>query len=150
VETGYFTLYQSLKAIFLHIDNHEKALFNHFDLSIARFYALMHIYDHPGINYIDLSNLMLCTKGNTTRIVAGLQSEGLVDRVAHPSDGRAYKLTLTGKGEALYKKVHPAYISQINQLMSHFNPNELVTYSEVSRDIESRLAPAASVTGGVL
>jgi DNA-binding MarR family transcriptional regulator len=149
VETGYLTLYQSLKAIFLHIDNHEKALFNRFDLSIARFYALMHIYDHPGINYIDLSNLMLCTKGNTTRIVAGLQSEGLVDRVAHPSDGRAYKLTLTGKGETLYKKVHPAYISQINLLMSHFNPNELLTYSEVSRDIESRLAPAASVTGGV-
>lgn len=143
-------MYQSLKAIFLHIDNHEKTLFNRFDLSIARFYALMHIHDHPGINYIDLSNLMLCTKGNTTRIVAGLQSEGLVDRVAHPSDGRAYKLSLTVNGEALFKKVHPAYLDQINQLMSHFNPGELVTYSEVSRDIESRLAPAASVTGGVL
>ena len=149
METGYYTLYQSLKAIFLHIDNHEKALFNRFDLSVARFYALMHIHDHPGINYIDLSNLMLCTKGNTTRIVAGLQSEGLVDRIAHPSDGRAYKLTLTRTGEALFKKVHPAYVDQINQLMAHFNPSELLTYSEVSREIENKLAPAASVTGGV-
>ena len=146
---GKIILYKSLKAIFLHIDNHEKALFTQYDLSVARFFALMHIHDNPGINHMELSDLMLCTKGNTTRIVAGLQSDGFITRDANPKDGRMYQLTITPKGEALYDRVHPEYLQQINQLMSLFTPTELEDYAIVSRDIESRLAPVVNNTGGM-
>lgn len=146
---GKIILYKSLKAIFLHIDNHEKALLTQYDLSVARFYALMHIHDNPGINHMELSDLMLCTKGNTTRIVAGLQSDGLISRDANPHDGRIYQLTITPKGEALFDEVHPEYLKQVNQLMDLFTPTELEDYSIVSRDIESRLAPAVISSGGL-
>lgn len=140
-------MYQSLKAIFLHIDNHEKSLLNKFDLSVARFYTLMHIHNNPGINYIDLSDLMLCTKSNTTRIVSSLQKDGFVDRSPHPIDGRVYQLALTAKGEGLYKKVYPEYIKQINGLMSIFNEKELENYTEVSHQIERKLAPVINSIG---
>jgi len=147
VETGKHILYQSLKAIFLHIDNHEKAFLNKYDLSVARFYTLMHIHNNPGINYIDLSDLMLCTKSNTTRIVSSLRNDELVNRKPHPGDGRVFQLSLTQKGEGLFTLVHPAYIKQINKLMSTFDQNELESYTEVSRQIERKLAPVVSSTG---
>lgn len=147
MKPGRYTLYQSLKAIFLHIDNHEKALFSKYDLSVARFYTLMHIHDHPGITYIDLSDLMLCTKSNTTRVVRGLLAEGCVSRRANPIDGRSYQLYLTEEGGSLYNKVQPAYLTHIDSLMSSFNKEELAEYTEVSQRIENTLTPDGSKAG---
>ena len=106
--------YKSLKAIFLHIDNAEKAFLNQFKLSVPRFYTLYHIYNHPGINYIDLTDLLLCTKSNTTRIVRSLQKEGLIDRKNHPDDGRSFQLFLTDAGKDLFERIYPQYLAHIN------------------------------------
>ncbi|MFZ3070616.1 MAG: MarR family transcriptional regulator [Anaerolineaceae bacterium] len=133
--------YESLKAIFLHIDNHEKAFLSQYSLSLPRFYALLHISNHPGINYIDLSDLMLCTKSNTTRIVQGMQKDHLVDRKNHPADGRSYQLYLTETGASLYECVYPEYVNLVDQLMSLFTDDELTTYAMVSQHIESTLDP---------
>jgi len=138
--------YKSLKAIFLHIDNAEKAFLNQFKLSVPRFYTLFHIYNHPGINYIDLTDLLLCTKSNTTRIVRSLQKEGLIDRRNHPDDGRSFQLFLTDAGKDLYERIYPQYLAHINWLMSHFTDAELNRYSLVSYSIENTLAKA--ILGG--
>lgn len=134
-------LYESLKAIFLHIDNHEKAFLSQYGLSLPRFYVILHIYNHPGINYIDLSNLMLCTKSNTTRVVQGIQKDNLVIRKSDPADGRSFQLYLTETGKALFERVYPAYLNQVDQLMSQFTDTELEHYTMVSQHIESTLAP---------
>ena len=138
--------YKSLKAIFLHIDNAEKAFLNQFKLSVPRFYTLYHIYNHPGINYIDLTDLLLCTKSNTTRIVRSLQKEGLIDRKNHPDDGRSFQLFLTDAGKDLFERIYPQYLAHINWLMSHFTDAELNRYSLVSYSIENTLAEA--ILGG--
>ena len=138
--------YKSLKAIFLHIDNAEKAFLNQFKLSVPRFYTLFHIYNHPGINYIDLTDLLLCTKSNTTRIVRSLQKEGLIDRKNHPDDGRSFQLFLTDAGKDLFERIYPQYLAHINGLMSHFTDAELNRYSLVSYSIENTLAKA--ILGG--
>ena len=138
--------YKSLKAIFLHIDNAEKAFLSQFRLSVPRFYTLYHIYNHPGINYIDLTDLLLCTKSNTTRIVRSLQKEGLIDRKNHPDDGRSFQLFLTDAGKDLYERIYPQYLAHINWLMSHFTEAELNRYSLVSYYIENTLAEA--ILGG--
>jgi len=138
--------YKSLKAIFLHIDNAEKAFLSQFRLSVPRFYTLYHIYNHPGINYIDLTDLLLCTKSNTTRIVRSLQKEGLIDRKNHPDDGRSFQLFLTDAGKDLFERIYPQYLAHINWLMSHFTDAELNRYSLVSYSIENTLAEA--ILGG--
>ncbi|HNY83702.1 MAG TPA: MarR family transcriptional regulator [Anaerolineaceae bacterium] len=152
IENKEIVLYNSLKAIFLHIDNHEKALFSEFDLTLPRFYILLHLSNHPGINYIELSDLMLCTKGNTTRIVQSMQKDGLVQRVNHPADGRSYQLFLTVKGKATLERVLPQYNHLVDSLMSQFDDNKISYYTEVSKHIESTLAPknGSSRTGAPL
>ncbi|NLE83988.1 MAG: MarR family transcriptional regulator, partial [Chloroflexi bacterium] len=92
-------LYESLKAIFLHIDNHEKTYLSDYGLNVPRFYILLHISHKPGISYIELSDLLLCTKSNTTRVMQGMYKDGLVTRKNDPEDGRSYNLYLTEKGK---------------------------------------------------
>lgn len=138
-------LYNSLKAIFLHIDNAEKAFLNGFNLSVPRFYLLMHIYNHPGINYMDLTDLMLCTKSNTTRIVRSAQEDGLLNRKNHPNDGRSYQLFLTDNGKRIFEQVYPAYLAYIDKFMSLFNNEEIAQFVPMSLTIENTLA--ANVTG---
>lgn len=138
-------LYESLKAIFLHIDNHEKAYLTRFGLNIPRFYVLIHIAHNPGMNYIDLSDRLLCTKSNTTRIMQGMLKDDLITRHSDPKDGRSFQLYLTEKGKTLLERVYPGFVDQVNQLMSPFTKEEIQTYLKVAYHIESTLSPDSSV-----
>ena len=136
-----FELYESLKSIFLHIDNHEKAFLAQFGLNVPRFYVLVHVQEHAGINYIDLSDLLLCTKSNTTRIVRGMQKDGLINRENDPNDRRSYQLTLTKAGQDLFNRVYPDYKLLVNKLMSRLDEAKLNDYLKASSEIENTLAP---------
>ena len=134
-------LYFSLKSIFLHIDNQEKSLLARFNLNISRFYILRHVHEHPGINYMELSDLMLCTKGNTTRVVRSMQDEDLLTRQVSAADRRCYHLYLTHKGEKLLQEVKIAYNQHIDQLLAKFSEDQLVFYTKVSKHIEEEFEP---------
>jgi len=136
-----FELYKSLKSIFLHIDNHEKSFLGQFGLNIPRFFVLMHVENNPGINYIVLSDLLLCTKSNTTRIVRGMQKEGLINRENDPSDRRSYRLTLTKAGHDLFTRVHPDYKLLVDRLMSTLDKAKIDDYLKASLEIENTLTP---------
>ncbi len=135
-------LFDSLKAIFLHIDNHEKAFLASFGLNIPRYFVLTHLNNKPGITNMDLCERLLCTKSNTSRIVQDMVKDGLIKRVGHPEDRRSFQLYLSGKGKSLYDQVQPAYDAQINTLMSLIDSDQLDLYLQVSQSIETILAPA--------
>ena len=136
-----FELYESLKSIFLHIDNHEKAFLARFGLNVPRFYVLMHVEKNPGINYILLSDLLLCTKSNTTRVVRGMQTEGLINREVDTNDRRSYQLTLTEAGHDLFNRVYPDYKKLVDKLMSMLDKSKLEDYLKASSEIENTLTP---------
>lgn len=138
----YLDLYQSMKSIYLHLDDGERSLFSKFGLTTSRFYILKHISTNPGISYIDLSELMLCTKGNTTRIVQGMLKDDLVNRVENPQDRRSFQLFLSTKGENLYKEVNKEYQDYIKCLISKLNEDRLEHFAEVSSNIEKGIVNA--------
>lgn len=135
--------YQALKAIFLHIDHHEKDFLAQYNLNVPRFYVLVHLRDHPGITFIELSDLLLCTKSNTTRIVQGMQKDGLVLRQNHPADGRSYCLFLSEKGQILLESIFPVYLSQVKELMERFSPEQIERFLPISQQIENTLVPTS-------
>ncbi len=136
-----FELYRSLKSIFLHIDNHEKAFLAQFGLNVPRFYVLMHVENNPGINYIDLSDLLLCTKSNTTRVVRSMQKDGMINREVDQNDRRSYRLTLTKAGRDLYNRVYPDYKKLVDRLMSTLDKAKIDDYLRASSEIENTLTP---------
>lgn len=98
-------LYNILKEIFLLLDDGDRRLLAEFDLTVPRFYALLHLGTHPGLSISELSDLMFCDKSNITRLVQGLESEDLVVRHRHETDGRVHCLFLTAEGRDLRQKV---------------------------------------------
>lgn len=102
-------LYTVLKEIFLLLDDGDRRLLANFDLTVPRFYALLHLGDNPGLSVSELSDLMFCDKSNVTRLIKTLEADGLVYRLPHDSDGRVLCLYLTPKGEGLRKNVLAAH-----------------------------------------
>jgi DNA-binding MarR family transcriptional regulator len=98
------TLYALLKDIFFLLEDGDRRFFSQFDLTTPRFYALKHIGENPGISISQLSTLMLSDKGNISRIVRGMEAEGLVIRRPDRFDGRALCLFLSDEGEALRRE----------------------------------------------
>jgi DNA-binding MarR family transcriptional regulator len=138
----YHSLYQSMKSLSLHLDDGERSLFSRFGLTTSRFYILKHINNHPGISYIVLSELMLCTKGNISRIVQGMLEDCLINRLENPRDRRSFQLFLTKTGESLFEEVNAAYQDYILSLLSKMNEDQLETFAEATSSIENRLSNA--------
>lgn len=108
-------LYTVLKEIFLLLDDGDRRLLADFDLTVPRFYALLHLGDHPGLSISELSDLMFCDKSNITRLIKTLEADDLVYRRPHDSDGRVLCLHLTSRGEELREKVLAIH-SQRNEM----------------------------------
>ena len=102
-------VYQLLKEIFFILEDGERSLFNHYDLTVPRFYTLKHIAENPGISLSNLSTKMLSDKGNISRIVKGMESDGLIVREQHESDGRTLCLFLSEDGSSLCEEVVSAH-----------------------------------------
>ncbi len=107
-------LYNLIKETFILLDDGDRRLFNQFNLTPPRFYALSHIAEEPGLSSSRLSERLLCDKSNVTRIVKGLESKGYIERQPHETDGRAIRLFLTEKGTAVLQQVQSAH-TQFNQ-----------------------------------
>lgn len=137
---NYQTVYQSMKSISLHLDNGEKSLFSRFGLTASRFFVLKHLNEHPGINYIDLSELMLCTKGNTTRIIQGMLNDCLIYRSENPKDRRSFQLYLSESGEQLFKEVSLKYQEYVKETFSKLNEDQLEAFERISSSIEKELS----------
>lgn len=107
-------LYNLLKESFFLLDSGDRLLFDRYNLTVPRYYALYHVNANPGISPSQLSQRMLCDKSNISRLIKGLAQEGLICRRAHESDGRTYRLYLTQQGMAVFNRVHCIH-QQYNQ-----------------------------------
>lgn len=67
------------------------------------------------MNFRELGEGTLITKGTLSGVVARLQSRGLVERFPHPQDGQSEMLRLTAAGNDLFEQVFPAHVTHCQQ-----------------------------------
>lgn len=126
-------LYDLIKESFLLLDFGDRTLFDHYGLSVARYYTLHHIAVEPGLSPSRLSQLMFCDKSNITRLIQGLEADGCVERRPHERDARVQRLYLTDKGSRLHTEVCAAHVCFIER--------RLATLSDpTSEQLEATLA----------
>lgn len=113
------SLYTTLKEIYFSLDNGDRRLLEGYNLSVPRFYLLKHIAENPGIILTQLSERMLTDKSNITRLIKGVEAEGLVLRQQHETDGRALSLYLT---EAGHRLLSDALVAHSNFTYARFAP----------------------------
>ena len=115
-------IYTLLNEIYLILDDGDRRLLSQFNLTPPRYYVLVHLGNHPGMSLSELSNSMLCDKSNATRIIKGLEAEGLVYRLPHETDGRSIRLFLSQTGQEVRRKALKAHANYNQQRFSEAVP----------------------------
>ncbi len=90
--------------------NASRAFFAPWDLSPSQFNVLNVLYGHPdGLSQSDLSRVLIMHRSNVTGLIDRLERRELVQRTAHDTDRRAYRLFLTPAGLELIQRILPVY-----------------------------------------
>lgn len=111
-------LYDLIKESFLLLDFGDRHFLEQYALTVPRYYALAHIAASPGLSPSLLSRAMFCDKSNITRLVHGLETDGLVERRPHGQDGRVQCLHLTPAGAALQSMAAEAHRRYVHQRLA--------------------------------
>ena len=137
-------LYNILKETFFLLDDGDRHLFNEYNISPSRFFAMVHINEEPGISSSDLSDRLLCDKSNVTRIVRGLEKQGFIRREPHETDGRSLRLHLTEQGLETCNHIQTELKlyneKRLNNLNSVVQDDLLQTLEILNRALQADLA----------
>ena len=115
---------------------------NGFDTTLPRFDLMAQLERHPeGLKMRELSRLLMVTGGNITGLVDRLAEEGLIERRDDPRDRRAYYVSLTPKGLALFKVMAREHEQWVTELFHGLEEREMT-------QLWSLLGRLKSVLGG--
>lgn len=123
-------LYDLIKETFLLLDFGDRQFLEQYDLTVPRYYALVHIATEPGLSPSQLSRFMFCDKSNVTRLVQLLEREGLVERRPHRFDGRVQCLYLTPAGEKRYSVVAEAHQWYVTRRLAALDAGQVERVSD--------------------
>lgn len=102
-----------------------ETFFSSFGITTAQYNVLALLaQEDRGINQLTISQRMLVSQGNITRILDKLVNAGLIQREENKQDRRNKHISLTAKGKALYKKIQPQYDKFIQRLSKPFTNKE--------------------------
>jgi DNA-binding MarR family transcriptional regulator len=103
-------------------------------LTINTYEALLRLALSPGsrMRRVDLANSLMLTASGVTRLLDGLEREGLVGREACESDRRVTYAVLTKTGRERLRQADRTHTRQIRELMSaHFDKAQLAQLSDL-------------------
>ncbi len=112
-----------------------------FGLSIPEWRIIAVLSEIESGTQQDLVCRTLMDKVAVSRAAQSLVTRGLVERRPDSGDGRAYRLTLSQSGAALYARIAPAALDYERRLLARFRKDEINALS----DMLALLANAASI-----
>jgi DNA-binding MarR family transcriptional regulator len=131
--------YSLIQQIFLLGDDLDRRLLAGFNLSVSRFNLLKHLSDRGPLTATDLCTLLLCDKANVTRLLDGLEREGLVKRTPDQNDGRRTCITLTHPGETRLQEANMAYKASVINRFSGMSLRDKSSLNETLNQIKNAL-----------
>ena len=96
-----------------------------FDTTLPRFDLMAQLERNPdGLKMNELSRRMMVTGGNVTGITDQLVAEGLVERLDHAEDRRAFRIRLTRAGERSFAEMARAHEEWVVELLAGLSRRE--------------------------
>lgn len=118
-----------------------------FDTTLPRFDLVSQLYRYPeGLKMRDVSRLLMVTGGNVTGLTDRLVEDGLVMRRDDPNDRRAYFISLTPKGKAMFAKMAAQHEEWVSSLLSILDESEQRQLAKLLDKLKNRLADARETT----
>ena len=103
-------------------------------------YALSKAPD--GLRITSLSEDALLTQAGISRLIARLENQGLVERVADPADGRASRIRLTAAGTEAQRRVGLRHGRHVAQIMTRtFSAEQLQQLQALSETLTESVRP---------
>src|SRR4051794_21635642 len=106
----------------------------------AQWKVLFRLSRQPGMRQIELADLLDIEPITLSRIVDRLEESGLVERLADPSDRRAWRLHVTVKAQPLVEKLHALANEMIAEAFAGIDPHQI----EITRQVLGRVRENAS------
>lgn len=107
-------------------------------MTMAQFDVLSRVGADPGITQQELANSLLVTKGNVCQLLDRMERGGLIER---RQEGRANRLFLTSRGEAIFDRIVPAHEDLIASNFAALTAEEQRVLLELLRKLDQSLAP---------
>lgn len=95
-----------------------------FNLKKSQYMFLTRVCENPGINFVNLSNLLKVDKTTTTKAVKKLIDIGYLNKQQDKDDKREYKLTATKKGLEIYEFIIEEENKQFRTSFKNFSEEE--------------------------
>ncbi len=123
-----------------------------FETTLPRFDLMAQLERVPaGLTMSELSRRLMVTGGNVTGITDMLESEGLVARVDHPTDRRAYTVKLTAAGRRAFARMAGAHERWIVDLLGGLDTHEQEqlyrTLARLKQHLNARTSPMTKDAG---
>ena len=93
--------------------------------SASEVFALAELTEAGPLSQQQLGERLGLEKSTTSRLAAGLERRGWLERVRDPADRRFYRLALTPDGEAAAERIGSFFSGQHHHLFSELTPEEL-------------------------
>ena len=88
-----------------------------------------------GVNFKEISEMTLITKGTLTGVVDRLEQKGLVKRVASTEDRRSIRVVLTPEGATMFEREFPRQVSYLKQRFDGLSKAEMQAAARILRRI---------------
>ena len=105
--------------------------------------ALATLERHGPLTPSRLAEIERIQRPTVTRLLATLEKDGLVGRVADPEDGRVSIVSITREGSALVKKLRSRKNAYLSKRLRNLNDDELETLERATAILERILEEPA-------
>jgi DNA-binding MarR family transcriptional regulator len=81
--------------------------------------------EQGGLAQAQLSDMMLVNRANITSLIDRMEKAALVERTTPPNDRRYNIVRLTDKGHKVLSEVEPAYVGEVQRVVTTLKEGEL-------------------------
>jgi DNA-binding MarR family transcriptional regulator len=110
------------------------------DVTPEQWALLIRLWERDDRTQSELSEATFRDAPTISRILAGMQERGLIERLVHPEDARARIVRLTAKARALRKKLVPAVQRIVERMVGSIPEGDLLTTRATLRRMFENLA----------
>ena len=108
-------------------------------LSVGALSTLGAIHANPGIRHGVLADALMIKRPNFTKVINGLEADGLIVREAPPGDKRTTALFITRKGVRKLDSMRHGILAHHAEMVADLSPAERDTLSDLLRRLSRHL-----------
>jgi DNA-binding MarR family transcriptional regulator len=101
--------------------------------------ALTTVELHGPLTPSELADIERVKRPTATRILRGLEEEGLVQRTPDPKDGRSALISLTGEGRERLRRLRQRKNAYLARRMRDLDPGDVATLERAAQILEGML-----------